>query len=107
MRQVGALELQEWMADAARESPGLLDVREPWEVALCVIEGSVAIPMSAIPARLDEIDRSRTWVVVCHHGMRSQQVASWLQHQGFAQMCNLQGGIDGWARDVDPGMRQY
>lgn len=107
MRQLGALDLHHWMADRGREPPALLDVREPWEVALCVIEGSIAIPMSDILARLHEIDRAREWVVVCHHGLRSQQVAMLLHHEGFLQVHNLHGGIDAWACDVDPGMRQY
>ncbi len=107
MRQLDASHLRDWIADQGREPPALLDVREPWELALCVIEGSVAIPMSEIIGRLHEIDRAREWVVVCHHGLRSQQVAMLLQYEGFPRVHNLRGGIDAWARTVDPGMRQY
>jgi rhodanese-related sulfurtransferase len=46
-------------------------------------------------------------VVICHHGIRSQQVALYLDHHGFRQVLNLQGGIDAWARDVEPTMRTY
>ena len=107
IRQLDARHLHEWIADDGRDPPALLDVREAWEVALCAIEGSIAIPMSEIPGRLHEIDRAREWVVVCHHGLRSQQVAMLLQQEGFPQVHNLHGGIDAWARIVDPGMRQY
>ncbi len=107
MRQLDACHLRDWIADQGREPPALLDVRESWELALCVIEGSIAIPMSEIVDRLHEIDRARGWVVVCHHGLRSLQVAMLLQHEGFPQVHNLHGGIDAWARTVDPGMRQY
>ena len=86
MRQLDASHLRDWIADQGREPPALLDVRELWELALCVIEGSVAIPMSEIIGRLHEIDRAREWVVVCHHGLRSQQVAMLLQYEGFPRV---------------------
>jgi rhodanese-related sulfurtransferase len=46
-------------------------------------------------------------VVICHHGIRSQQVALFLDHHGFSAVLNLQGGVDAWARDVDPAMAKY
>jgi rhodanese-related sulfurtransferase len=46
-------------------------------------------------------------VVLCHHGMRSYQVAVWLERNGFTDVANLNGGIDAWAREIEPGMTQY
>jgi rhodanese-related sulfurtransferase len=46
-------------------------------------------------------------VVVCHHGVRSFQVALWLERNGFMDVANLSGGIDAWARQIDPGMAVY
>jgi len=85
----------------------LLDVREPWEFGVCRIEGSRSLPMRQIPAALGELDRDRELVVICHHGIRSQQVALYLDHQGFRNVINLQGGVAAWARDVDPAMPTY
>lgn len=106
MRQLTAKELNEHlkMADPA---PVLLDVREPWEYQLCHIAGSTHIPMGQVPRSLDKLDREREVVVVCHHGVRSFQVAFLLEHAGFANVVNLQGGIDAWAREVDPDMATY
>jgi rhodanese-related sulfurtransferase len=89
------------------DCPLLLDVRESWELAICRIEGSELIPMSQIVRRLGELDRERETVVICHHGIRSQQVALFLDHQGFRHVTNLQGGVSAWARDVDPEMPTY
>jgi rhodanese-related sulfurtransferase len=89
------------------EPPLLLDVREPWEYGICRIEGAQSLPMRQIPAALDELDRDRELVVICHHGIRSQQVAMYLDHQGFRNVINLQGGVAAWARDVDPAMPTY
>jgi rhodanese-related sulfurtransferase len=85
----------------------LLDVREPWELEICRIEGAERIPMRRIPASLHQLEPDRPVVVICHHGIRSQQVALYLERQGFSQVYNLQGGVDGWARDVDPTMPTY
>ncbi len=89
------------------EHPVLLDVREPWEFGICRIDGSRSLPMRQIPAALDELDRDRDLVVICHHGIRSQQVAAYLEYQGFDKVINLQGGIAAWARDVNPAMATY
>ena len=89
------------------ESLFLLDVREPWEVDVCRLEGSVNIPMQQVPARLAEIPRDRPIVCVCHHGMRSEQVARFLTLQGLERVENLVGGIEEWANRVDPETPRY
>jgi rhodanese-related sulfurtransferase len=85
----------------------LLDVREPWEFGICRIDGARSLPMRQIPASLAELDRDSELVVICHHGIRSQQVAAYLDHQGFRNVINLTGGVAAWARDVDPAMPTY
>lgn len=85
----------------------LLDVRESWEVELCAIEGSIYIPLGDIPARMGELPSDRPLVVICHHGMRSAHAVSWLHGNGFDRAINLSGGIDSWARRVDPTMKVY
>ena len=84
-----------------------LDVREPWEHELCHIAGDLHIPMGQIPTRWGEIPQDRPLVVVCHHGMRSRQVAEFLLSRGFADVANLNGGIDAWARTVDTALELY
>ena len=107
MQQLSASDLAAWLADAGRPQPQLLDVRERWEVELARIAGSIHVPMGEVTRRLDEIDRTRPVVCVCHHGMRSLQVAVYLERNGFAQVGNLAGGIDAWSRDADPSCPTY
>ena len=71
MRQMSASQLHEWLADATRQKPVLLDVREPWELERCPVAGAVGMPMRAVPARFRELSRDAEVVVVCHHGARS------------------------------------
>lgn len=107
MKQISATELAAWLADASREKPLLLDVREPWEWNTARIEGAQHIPMREVPARVAELDPDQDVVAICHHGGRSQQVAIFLEKNGFAKVHNLQGGVDAWSRTVDPAVPLY
>lgn len=107
MRQLSASQLKEWLADAARTRPLLLDVREPWEFDTCRIAGSLSMPMRGVPARYQELKRDQDIVMICHHGARSFQAGMFLEQMGFTSISNLQGGVAAWARDVDPAMLTY
>ena len=86
----------------------VLDVREPWEYQAASIAGSKHIAMGDIPARFNqELDPEDHIVVVCHHGVRSMNVTAWLRERGFEKVQSLQGGIDRWARQVDPSVPVY
>jgi len=107
MKTLSAPELAAWLADEKREKPLLLDVREPWESAVCRIEGSMLAPMQTVPQRMGELSPERETVCICHHGGRSMHVAMFLERHGFASVFNLAGGVDAWARQVDPAMPTY
>ena len=89
------------------ESVLILDVREPFEIALAPFPGATHIPMGDIPSRLTELDPDLETVVVCHHGVRSAQVAMYLAQMGFEHILNLSGGIDAWSEDADPSTPRY
>lgn len=106
IRQLTVHELKERLD----QNPGhlvLLDVREPWERNICELPGAKTIPMREVPARAEELPQDAEIVVVCHHGIRSQQVASYLERLGFAKLNNLVGGINAWAREIDAKMPTY
>ena len=108
MQQLTAPELNDLLSHSSQdERPLLLDVREPWEFAICCIDGAQLIPMRQIPGSLTQLNADQPVVVICHHGIRSQQVALYLEQRGFSQVYNLRGGVDGWARDVDRSMATY
>ena len=107
LRQMTVQELRAALIAESAARPLLLDVREAWEWQLARIEGSQHLPMGEIPARIDNLDKSHPTVVICHHGVRSLQVVAFLARLGFANLHNLQGGIDAWARNVDPAVPVY
>lgn len=80
------------------ETPFMLDVREPEEMADGVIPGSINIPMDDVEHRLHDIPADREVVVICHMGVRSAYVARRLKALGYDRVTNLSGGVDAWLR---------
>lgn len=109
--QVRPSDLAAWFAQDGDATPVLLDVREPRELQVASVSPSgctlLAIPMHEIPARLAELGTGQRIACLCHHGGRSQQVALFLQHHGYAQVANVAGGIDAWSLTVDPTVPRY
>jgi adenylyltransferase/sulfurtransferase len=85
----------------------LLDVREPHELAISHIEGACNIPLGELPACLSELDSGREIVVFCKMGTRSQRALELLLSAGFRKVRHLRGGINAWAREVDPRLPIY
>jgi len=85
----------------------VIDVREPWEHAIAHLEHAELVPMQQVPTAHHAWDRRATYVVYCHHGMRSAMVADYLRAAGFGQVLNLAGGIDRWSVEVDPSVARY
>lgn len=107
MQSIQPEALRAWLDDASRAPPLLLDVREPWEFEVCHIEGARLLPMHQVPSQVNALDAARETVVICHHGVRSFHVARFLERNGFTRVINLTGGVDAWAKQVDPSMPSY
>ena len=105
IEQVSVTELRD--RRAREEDFVLLDVREPFEVEFAALPDALSIPMGEIPGRLAEIPTDRPVLVLCHHGIRSHQVAHWLETQGYDRVANVSGGIDAWSLEIDPEVPRY
>jgi rhodanese-related sulfurtransferase len=81
---------------AQRDTLQLLDVRGADELAAARVAGARCIPMAQVPARLDELDRTRPVAVLCRSGNRSAQVTDFLCRAGFDAR-NVDGGLQAWA----------
>ncbi len=106
MLEFSPAELKEHLA-SAKHPPLLLDVREPWEYDIVHLPDSLLIPMGKIEERREELDPQRETVVICHHGIRSAKIVHVLENFGFKRVINLRGGLDAWAKEVDPKMPTY
>ena len=88
----------------------VIDVREPWEFAVSKIDGCRLIPMQAIPdelASLRSVATDNALAILCHHGVRSLNVATWLRRQGIDACFSVSGGIDRWSREIDGSVPRY
>ncbi|XP_059286120.1 rhodanese-like/PpiC domain-containing protein 12, chloroplastic [Lycium ferocissimum] len=93
------------------EEAQLIDVREPEEVAQASLPGFQVLPLRQFgnwgPEITTKLDPQKDTYVLCHHGVRSLQVAKWLQTQGFRKIFNVAGGIHEYAVKVDPSIPTY
>jgi len=85
----------------------LLDVREPHELEISALPEAVNIPLGTLAARLSELDSAQEMVVFCKSGSRSARALELLASAGFKKVKNLKGGINAWAREVDPALPIY
>ena len=106
MRQLSPQQVLE-LIEKNEIKPVLLDVREDFENEICAIEGSINIPLHKIPEAVEELDPQQEYVLICHHGLRSQRAGVILSSQGFEKLINLVGGIDAWACNIAPEMKRY
>ncbi|MDQ2775037.1 MAG: rhodanese-like domain-containing protein [Acidobacteriota bacterium] len=88
----------------------LIDVREPEEVAISQLQGSVLIPMQSVPGefqRIEALGDESDLAVLCHHGVRSLNVVAWLRQRGIENCFSVAGGIDRWSIEIDPAIPRY
>lgn len=106
--EISPARLAELLAGPAESRPFLLDVRFPDEHAWVALPDSVLIPLPELDERADELEalRGRPVVVYCHHGVRSLDGAAYLLAKGL-EAVSLRGGIDLYARQVDPSLPRY
>lgn len=83
-----------------QENPGvvLLDVRTAQEVASGIIPGALHIDISRpdFIEKINQLDKSKPYVVYCRSGRRSVSACNMMANEGFQQLYNLQGGILSW-----------
>ncbi len=91
---------------AARQDALVVDVRNPEEWAYVHIEGSTLLPLPELSQRYGELPRDKPLLLLCHYGMRSQKAAMFLKGKGY-EVSNISGGIDRWAKELDPEMPRY
>ena len=84
----------------------LLDVREPYEIEICNVKGSLFIPMNEIPQNIEQLDKEKRYAVMCHSGVRSLYVSNYFNSLGYITL-NVTGGIERWATVVDKSMKRY
>lgn len=91
----------------ANESVVIIDVREDFEREICLIEGSLHIPLGELTSHFDTLDTEQPYVIQCRSGGRSARATDQLLSAGFKDVKNLVGGINQWALEIDASMSLY
>lgn len=106
--------VKEWIDTNGVENYQLIDVREQDEIEKASVKEFQHLPLSEIqkwgPEVMagEKLEKGKPTIVMCHHGMRSMQVAMFLSGQaGFEDVYNVAGGIDAYARQVDESIGRY
>ncbi|MGE7601647.1 rhodanese-like domain-containing protein [Peribacillus sp. NPDC097675] len=73
----------------------IIDVREVDEVKMGKIPNAMNIPLGLIEFRLQDLDKSKEYIMVCRSGGRSSKVVKLLENHGF-QVSNMTGGMLAW-----------
>ncbi|MCG7343262.1 rhodanese-like domain-containing protein [Sporosarcina sp. ACRSL] len=98
MKEITTTELQQKLTEGTNLA--LIDVREDEEVAQGMIPGAVHIPLGELPDRLDELDQSKSYIIICRSGGRSGNATEFLEAKGY-DATNMVGGMLDWQGDVE------
>ncbi len=86
----------------------LVDIREPREREIVSLDDDYWIPMNELPNGVETFEElDEDIVLYCHHGARSLRMTRFLRDEGLEKVFSLSGGIDAWARRIEPGMARY
>ena len=97
MKEISTTEVQQRLENG--ESLNLIDVREVEEVEAGHIPGVVNIPLGLVEFRMHELDKNKSYIMVCRSSGRSGQATAFLESQGY-DVTNMVGGMLDWAGDV-------
>ena len=109
---INASSLNDWF-NSEKEDPVLIDVREHSELKIARFSKEfIHIPISQITSKyVEEIFAGlldREIVVICHAGIRSHNFCQWcLDNNIVSKIWNLEEGIDGWSRYIEPSIPRY
>ncbi len=109
--EIDAAEARRRVSDGADPGPLMVDVREPGEFIQMRAEGAALFPLSTFLARIHELPKDRPIQIICQTGGRSGNATAYLLANGWADVVNIAGGTDAWARSglptrqgpLDPG----
>ncbi len=94
---------EEFAKIAQAEKAVVVDVRTPQEVAAGIIKGTTVfadINGNNFEAQMEKLDKSKTYIIYCRSGARSNSAANYMVSKGFTKVYNLNGGISNWRGEI-------
>ena len=81
------------------EELSIIDVREDYEIIHGMVPGAIQIKMGEVPDRLNELDKETEHILICKAGVRSEDVAYFLQERGY-KAASMEGGMLCWQGEL-------
>lgn len=106
MKEISAEELKNKIDKGERLT--IVDVREPHEAFISDPDiDKISIPYNDLSGRIEELNKEDTVVCICRSGNSSTDACKLLKKHGFNNTCSLAGGINEWAKKIDPSLPVY
>ncbi|MFJ7684778.1 rhodanese-like domain-containing protein [Peribacillus butanolivorans] len=78
----------------------IIDVREVDEVKAGKIPNAMHIPLGLVEFRMQDLDKSKEYIMVCRSGGRSSRAAKLLENHGY-KVLNMTGGMLEWNGPIE------
>ena len=98
MKEITPQEVEAFLKEGKKLN--LIDVRETDEVAQGKIPTAINIPLGLIEFRMNELDKSKEYIMVCRSGGRSGRATQFLESQGY-NVINMNGGMLAWEGETE------
>jgi monothiol glutaredoxin len=85
----------------------VIDVRPASARAIAAFPQPHDVLDDASRERIEALPKDVPIAFICHHGSSSRRAAEHFRSLGFHDIYNVEGGIDAWAREIDPGVPLY
>lgn len=98
LKEIAAKEVENFIQEG--KTVHIIDVREVDEVNEGKIPSAIHIPLRSIESKMDTLDQSKEYIIVCRSGGRSSRAASFLESHGY-HVTNMQGGMLAWTGEIE------
>ena len=87
-------------AEVEAKTLNLIDVREADAFASGHLPGAINLPLSDFLERYGELDKDKSYHIICRSGARSAQACAFLEEEGY-DVTNVAGGTIAWMGDLE------
>jgi rhodanese-related sulfurtransferase len=85
----------------------IVDIREPYELEISAID-CLKIPMAEIESNISKLPKNGLIAILCKSGNRSKSIVNLLEcEHGYENVYSVEGGINGWAKEIDDSLEVY
>ncbi len=96
MSNISQMDIHQVNKLITEESANIVDIRDPAAYAMGHIPTALSLNEQNIEEVTGQLDKEKTLVVCCYHGISSQGAAGYLMSKGFKDVHSMIGGYEAW-----------